>query len=211
MPLPAILASAVTQLIVSLVSSLLSDAAKSKLRSRSTRKSVRVALGAAIRSYASSGLRLGLVESLLARDSFLTEKAVADEIAELLLFRRQPDADLIAKRWKNRFQQVPSGVDFIHETGVLLDLIRNELKANPTFQPVFELQTLEAISQGSVVATEVLKKIDADLIELAKMVDGRFGALMKLCAAAVPPIRSLTRDFSSLIMEKNEDSWVALS
>src|SRR5437588_403480 len=76
-----------------------SDEIWSKLKSNPAKIALKRSLGAAIQRYATSPLRLDLARSLLARDGFLSQSLVAQELTQLIRFEREPNAEFIGAQW----------------------------------------------------------------------------------------------------------------
>jgi hypothetical protein len=87
----------------------------SKLRGDPNKNAIKHALRRAIQQYATSRLRLGLVSPLLQKKSFLNQPDVAKELALIVSFEREPDAELIGRKWKASIDNPPSGCDFTRE------------------------------------------------------------------------------------------------
>ncbi len=129
----------------------------SKLQGDPTKKALKKALGEALTRYVTSQPdRKVIAQPLLRPKSLLAEQGIASELAQVVKFVREPNTVLIGKRWLDELDDSPSWRDFTHEATVLIDYFRDELKATPTFAPVFEVARLDAIADHAEIATESL-------------------------------------------------------
>jgi hypothetical protein len=109
---------------------------------------------------------------------------------------------LIGRRWRDELDDPPSWRDFTREATLLVDYFRDELKATPTFAPVFEVTRLDAIAVHLEVSAESLASVEKLLGSLLSLMDSQFGTLAQTIAGASIGIREQIRDFSPYIAEK---------
>src|SRR6266581_1866675 len=102
-----------------IISVLISDGTQeviSKLQGDPTKKALKKALGQALSRYVmSQPERKVIARPLLRRKSLLAEKDIADELAQVVKFVREPNTLLIGKRWREELDHPPSWCDFTHE------------------------------------------------------------------------------------------------
>jgi len=177
----------------------------SKLQGDPTKKAIRKALGQALTRYViSQPERKGIAKPLLRRKSLLAEKDIADELAQVVRFVREPNALLIGRRWHDELDNPPAWCDFTHEAKVLIDYFTDELKATPTFAPVFEVAKLDAIAIHTKEAAESLVSIEDSLDLLISLLSSQFETFLQTTAGASHDIREHIRDFSDYIADKAE-------
>src|SRR5260221_13515937 len=166
-----------TQIADTIIGTLVGDSTQeliSKLQKSPTKKALKQALGEALTRYAESQpARRGIAEPLLRRKSLLAEKDIANELAQVVKFVRAPDVVLIGKRWRDELDNPPSGRDFTNEAQVLVKYFTDELKANPTFAPVFEVASLDFLVDYAEVSAESLASIEKHLDSLISLIDSR--------------------------------------
>jgi len=173
-----------------------------KIHGDPTKKAIKQALGAAIQRYATSDLRLDLARPLLQKDGFLTLPVVARELTQLLLFDREPNAELIGQQWKASMDDPPPWCDFTAEAKRLLEYLRIELRNTEVFRPVFNAKSLGAIAGHAATSAESLVGIEAQLADLTALMDTRLGDLSRTLGGASLPLRKQIRDYSRFIEEK---------
>ncbi len=175
----------------------------SKLQGDPTKKALKKALGEALTLYVTSQPERKIIaQPLLRRKSLLAEQDIANELAQVVKFVREPNTILIGKRWRDELDDPPPWRDFTSEAKVLVDYFRDELKATPTFAPVFEVARLDAIAAHAEIAAESLASVEKLLGSLLSLMDSQFGTLAQIIAGASIDIREHIRDFSSYIAEK---------
>src|SRR5947209_13044578 len=85
----------------------------SKLQGDPTKKALKKALGEALTRYVTSRPeRKVIAQPLLRRKSLLAEKDIADELAQVLKFVREPNALFIGNHWRDELENPPSWCDF---------------------------------------------------------------------------------------------------
>ena len=175
----------------------------SKLQGDPTKKALKKALGEALTRYVTSQPdRKVIAQPLLRSKSLLAEQDIASELAQVVKFVREPNTILIGKRWRDELDDPPPWRDFTHEAQLLVDYFRDELKATPTFAPVFEVARLDAIAAHAEIAAESLASVEKLLGSLLSLMDSQFGTLAQTIAGASFGIREHIRDFSLYIAEK---------
>jgi len=132
------------------------DEAWSKLKRDPAKTALRHALGAAIERYGTSQQRLDLARPLLEMDGFLTLPAVRNELAQLVRFEREPNAELIGQQWKASMDNPPPWCDFTSEAKRLLEYLQIELRNTGVFRPAFDAKSLDAIAARAAASTESL-------------------------------------------------------
>ncbi len=197
-----------TQIADTIIGTLAGDGTQelvSKLQGDPTKKALKKALGQALTRYVRRSLEHKVIaQPLLRRKSLLAEKDVADELAQVVKFVREPNTLFIGRRWREEFDHPPVWCDFAHEAQVLVDYFRDELKATPTFAPVFEVARLDALTGYAEVSTESLANIEKELSSLPPLLESQFGKLAQMIAGASLGIHEHICDFSLDIAEKTE-------
>lgn len=173
-----------------------------KLEGDRVQEAFKHALGAAIHQYGSKGSRLNLTKPLLQEDGPLTKPVVADELAKLVLFGQEPNAELIGNRWKAALIDPPQWRDFTFEANLLLDHLRSELRTTEVFSPVFDTESLDSIAADAAVSAESLTYIEAKLAGMNDMLDTKLGELFHIFSRASFNIRDHIFDYTLLIEEK---------
>lgn len=195
-----------TQIADTIIGTLTGDSTQeliSKLQGDPTKKALKKALGEALTRYVTSRPeRKVIAKPLLRRKSLLAEKAIADELAQILKFVREPNALFIGKRWRDELENPPLWCDFTSEAKVLIDYFTDALKATPTFAPVFEVARLDSLAVHAEVSAESLASIEKLLGSLLSLLNSQFEVLAQTIAGAAPGIREHIRDFSPYIAEK---------
>src|SRR6266567_3966311 len=176
-----------------------------KLKVDPAQTALRHALGAAIQRYATSQQRLYLARPLLEMDSFLTLPAVSNELAQLVRFEREPNAELIGQQWKASMDNPPPWCDFTSEAKRLLEYLQVELRSTEVFRPVFNAKSLDAIAASTTASTESLAHIEAELADLAQLLTTRFSDLSRSFVGASFNIREQIRDYTRFLQEKTHD------
>lgn len=177
----------------------------SKLKRDPARNALKQALGAAIRRYAQENLRLELVPPLLQQDGPLTEPSVAEELAQIVRFQRDPDYNRIGQNWRAYLDSPPPWCDFTFEAQRLVKFFQDELRETETFRPVFMLKTLDAIATSSATTVQSLSNIEAQLADLIALMSSRFETVMGYFSRALPGVRDEIRDYTWYIEEKTHD------
>jgi ATPase family associated with various cellular activities (AAA) len=195
-----------TQIADTIIGTLAADGTQeiiSQLQGNPTKKALKKALGEALTRYvASQPERKIIAEPLLRRKSLLAEKDIANELAQVVKFVRAPDVVLIGKRWHDELANPPSWRDFTNEAKLLIDYFTDELKATPTFAPVFEVATLDSLAAYAEVSAESLASIEKLLGSFISLIDSQFETLAQRFAGASTGVRERIRDFSLYITEK---------
>lgn len=176
----------------------------SKLQGDTAQRAFKQALGAAIQCYA-GGERLALARPLLEKDGVLTDPNVAQELAQIIRFEREPNAELIGERWKAALADPPRERNFTREAELLLGYLENELRGTSVFRPVFDAKSLDSIATNAVASAESLSNIETRLAALTGLMATRFGDLTRAFAGATFGIRDQIRDYTRLIEEKTHD------
>jgi hypothetical protein len=174
-----------------------------KLEGDPTHNAFKQALGSAIQRYATSGSRLDLAQPLLQKNSPLKEPDVAAELTQLIRFEREPNAELIGKRWKAALDNPPAWRNFAVEANLFLDYLKSELQNTAVFRPIFEAKSLAAIGTNTATSAESLANLEAQLSNLSNLLDARFGELIRAFAEASPGIRDQIYDYTRLIEDKS--------
>lgn len=177
----------------------------SKLQRDPVKIALKQALGAAIQRYATSPLRLDLARPLLEKDGFLTKPTVAQELTQLVRFEREPNAELIGQQWKAALDNPPPWCDFTYETKRLLEYLQIELRSTEVFRPVFDAKRLDAIAASGAASTESLAHLEAQLADLAQLMNTRLSDLIRIFAGASINLREQIRDYTRFINEKTHD------
>lgn len=181
------------------------NTAIARLQGDKVKAAFKLALGEAVQRYATSGTRFAIAEPLLRADGPLANDTVANELAQVLRFDREPNYQLIGDRWKAEIVEPPAWRDFTFEAQTLIRYIKEELQASEVFRPVFEEKALSAINENAATAGEVLGNIEDQIVELRHMMDSHFGELMWSFAGGWMDIHTQIRDFSWYIQEKTRD------
>ncbi len=177
-----------------------------KLKGDPAKKALKQALGVAIQHYATSGeLRLDLARPLLEKDGFLTLPAVAQELTQLVRFEREPNAELIGRQWKASMDDPPPWADFTYEAKRLLGYLEVELRSTEVFRPVFAAKSLDAIATSTATSATSLTHIEAQLADLAQLMNSGFNNLTRAFARASFNLREQIRDYTRFIQEKTHD------
>jgi hypothetical protein len=158
-------------------------------------------LGNAIRRYA-TGERLALSRPLLDPNGLLSDPQVAEELAQIIRFEREPSAEVIGQRWQAAMIEPPSERNFTTEARLLLDYLKDELRSTNVFRPVFDAKSLSAIATNAVASTESLVNIEAKLATLTELIAARFSDLTNAFAKASFGIKDQIRDYTHYIEEK---------
>src|SRR5690242_1440626 len=93
------------QAILSAIAKKVTDEAWARLQTDAAKTALKQAIGAAVSRYATGGTRLTLARPLLEAGGVLTDPAVAAELAQVVRFDREPDAELIGRKWKTALQE----------------------------------------------------------------------------------------------------------
>lgn len=200
-----IIAGSIIEALVGKVSEPVIQAGLSKLKGDKAKSAFKIALGEAIQRYATSGTRFSLVRPLLDPKGPLCDRSVVEELAYVLHFDREPNYKLIGDRWKASVQDPPSWRDFNDEAKILVKYLREELQASEVFGPVFDSKSLNAINVNVADVVKALGTIEEELDDLHKMMNARFGDLMRSFAGASYDINNQIRDFTWYVDEKTRD------
>ena len=178
-----------------------SDALLSKLKGDPTKKAFKRALGEAVQRYA-TGERLYLAAPLVSDPTFLSDSDVAKELSCLIGFEREPNAQLIAERWRIAIPDAPTIVDFTKEAQLLLSYLEQSLRITDVFRPVFEQKSLDAIATGTAISDEALSEIEHSLANLTNLINSAFGEMTRVFADATPNIQDHIADFTTFIEDR---------
>jgi len=160
-----------------------------RLKGDPAEKAFETALAAAVERYATRE-RLALAAPLLERDGVLSDEGVADEIAQVLLFAREPDPFVIAARWRESLGAFDSEVQLEQEAERLVALIAEELRRTDVFRPALDSRALDAIANNAAESAESLASIEDALAEVVDRL-AQIGDLMSSgYAAASAPLVS---------------------
>lgn len=195
-----------TQVADTIIGTLTDDGTQelvSKLQGDPTKRALKKALGQAlIRYIMSQPERKVIAQPLLRRKSLLAEKDIADELAQIVKFVREPNTLLIGRRWRDELDDPPPWCDFTNEAKVLVDYLTDELQAIPTFAPVFVMKRLDVIAVHAEVSAESLASVEKLIESLFSLIESQFKTLAQTFAGASIGIREPIRDFSPYIAEK---------
>lgn len=194
--------TAVAQAVVGALAGKVADGLLAKLRGDPAQNALKQALGAAIQRYA-TGERLLLARPLTRRDGPLSRPDVANEIAQLIHFEREPDYQLMGRRWREASDRRRPLDHFVAQAKLLMDYLEDELRRTAVFRPVFDSKALDAIAADAEVATEFLASIELQLEELIELIDTRFGELIAHIVNAPDKIRDQIYYFDRYVGEKS--------
>jgi hypothetical protein len=180
----------------------LTDKAAGKLRSEPAKQALRQALGAAIQRYATAGARLDLAAPLLRPNGPLAQPAVAEELAQIVRPDHEPNLTLIGDRWRAAVNDPPAWRDFTEEARLFVSYLQAEIRNTDVFRPVFDSRSLDAIASDAALSVEQLAAIDAQVSNLASLIDARLGEIVHAFNTAPYGIRDQIRDYSRYIEEK---------
>ncbi len=192
----------ITEGVVGALAEKLTDEVASKLRGEPAKQALRQAIGAAIQRYATSGARLDLAAPLLHPNGLLTQPAVAEELAQVIRPDHEPNLMLIGDRWRAALDESPTWRDFTEEARLFVSYLQAELRNTEVFRPVFDSRSLDEIASDAALSAERLATIEAQLTNLAGLIDARLGELVRTFNTAPYGIRDQIRDYSRYIEEK---------
>ncbi len=181
------------------------DETWTKIRSDAAKIALKGAFAASIQRYATSSLHLDLARPLLEMDGLLTLPAVAQELAQLVRFEREPNAEFIGQMWKASIDNPPPWCDFTAEARRLLDYLQVELRSTDVFRPVFDSKSLNALATSATPSAEPLAYMEGQLVDLAQLMDTRFNDLVHTYARSSLSLRDQIRDYTRFIQEKTRD------
>jgi len=183
------------------------DTVKEKLRKDPAKLAFRKALGAAIQRYATSQKMRStyLVAPLLEKGSFLELPAVTEELTHILRFDREPDAQLIGRKWRDAFDSPPAWCDFTHEAQTLITILAQELRTTDVFRPVFDAASLTAIAASTSISAQSLATIETQLAQMSTLMENHFGELARAFLGAAYDVHAHIRDYTPYINEKVRD------
>lgn len=194
--------SMIAEGIVGALAEKLTNEAAGKLRSEPAKQALRQAIGVAIQRYATAGARLELAAPLLRSDGPLTQPAVAEELARIVRPDHEPNLTLIGDRWRVALDKPPAWRDFTEEARLFVDYLRAEIRNTDVFRPVFDSRSFDAIAHTAALSNEHLAAIEAQVSNLASLIDARFGELSQSFNNATYGIREKIFDYSRYIEEK---------
>jgi hypothetical protein len=177
-----------------------------KLQKDPATTTLKQAIGSAITKYAFGNTRLVLASALIGEDTILADPLVEAELAQIVLFDREPNTELLGRKWKAALEQTTPiqwlNYDFSAEATLLLSHLRVELRGTSVFRPVFDAKTLDAIAADAQASAQSLGRIESDLDSLISLLNARFGELARAFANATPRIYEQIRDYTQYIAEK---------
>ncbi|NVM23034.1 MAG: hypothetical protein HWN68_14785 [Desulfobacterales bacterium] len=197
----SIVLSFVAEKVFSFLAGKVTDKIWSKIQGDPAQKAFKQALGHAIQRYA-VGERLATARPLLDKRGLLAAPDVAAELAQVISFEREPNAELIGERWKAAFLDPPKGWNFTEEASVFLGYLINELRGTDVFRPVFDAKSLAVIATSAAVSTESLQRIEEQLETLSELMAAGLGDLARAFAGSSVTIRDQIRDYTRFIEEK---------
>lgn len=141
-----------------------------KLQNRKTKYAFQLALSETIRRFSLIGSRDEITRPLLESGSPLMDMDVSKELSKVLRFGSEPDYNLIGSHWKAALDN-PAALwrDYSNESRLLIDLLKEELRANELFRPVFDSKSLHDINLEARVQTEALLRIEDKLTDLVNI------------------------------------------
>jgi hypothetical protein len=110
-------------------------------------------------------------------------------------FAREPDAEVIARRWRAALDEAPPGLDLVEEARTLLDYLRQELRASEVFRPVLDSQSLDAIADASTASAASLVALERQLATVVGLLSSGYRDLSLSFLRTPAPIRDSIRDF----------------
>jgi hypothetical protein len=200
MPVTILLAKAAEALGSALIGKAV-DEAYARLKGGSAQRAYRLAVGAAVRSYA-TGDRLALARPLISADGLLGRPEFTRELAQLVTFDRDPDLRLLGRLWAEAAPELARSHDLAHEAGVLVSHLEAELRKSDAFRPVIETRSLGALADGTDALQPALAAVERQLDDLNDLLGGRFGDLVASFSAAAPTIQSQIHNSADLIADK---------
>jgi hypothetical protein len=182
-----------------------------RLKGDPATKAFEAALAAAVERYATQE-RLALAAPLLERDGVLSDEAVAGELAQLLLFAREPDPSVIATRWHESLDAVDPGVRLEEEAERLVALLAEELRRTDVFRPALDSRAFDAIASDAASSAESLTAIEDALAEvvdrlaqIGDLMSSRYAAASAPLVGAPVTLRVHVRDETRHIADKTRD------
>ncbi len=103
-PIAALILTKVADAFIGALSGKVTDSLLSKLKGDPAKNAFKQAVGNAIQRYG-TGERLALARPL--KDGLLSMPVVADELAQIVCFEREPNAELIGRNWKTALESPP--------------------------------------------------------------------------------------------------------
>ncbi|MGY1631887.1 hypothetical protein ACI784_09310 [Geodermatophilus sp. SYSU D01186] len=200
--------------VEAVLSALLHSAASGvgRLRNRDPiSKALELALGRAIKDYATTDNGRAIAGPLLVENSFLTEPDVAEQIARVIQASGEPDFSLLGQRWEAALggSETFTAWDFASEAQVLVGYLRDELARLAPTQPILAIHAIGDVGDAVQVlhrdAVVSLSEIDSDLKDVYSQLTSLVTTVQNLGASllgATPDIRSHIYDQTSLIEEK---------
>jgi len=195
-----LLGFAADQFFGELISNATDDLYK-KLNGDPVKKAYKLALGNAIKRYA-TGDRIALARPLLGRKSILRDKDVVVELAKLLRFGHTPNPIVIAQKWQAEIKNPSKNEDFNENAKLFLMFLEEELRDSEVFRPAFEASDVHAIAFDARISTELQMSIEAHLEGISEILDNRLGELLNIFTLTSLNIREQIVDFSSYVAEK---------
>jgi hypothetical protein len=165
-------------------------------------KAFKEAVGNAVQRYMTSGTRFSISRPLLEQDGLFAKQVVADELAHLLQFDREPNYELVGSVWKSAVEDPPQWRNFTLEAELLIKYLREELMSSDVFGGIFQRKSLVSITENTKFSADTLQTIDQKLAELYELMDSRFGDLLRAFSSATTEIVNQIQDFTWYIQEK---------
>ena len=165
------------------------------------RQALVVALGRAIRQYATSDGRLEAARPLQKKRGFLTDPTVVSELAKVLSRDGAPDTALIGQRWRAAMKAPPPGRDFTRESAALLEFFREEaIRVEPLRSIIVAGNTDEIVISLAQLAQDVAKICEM-LTAIMDLPEGLGG----IAESLLPGVRTYLYDQTSLIAEHTRE------
>jgi hypothetical protein len=182
-----------------------------KLKGDPPKKAYQLALGNAIRRYASE-YREPLARPLLDKKGLLTDPEVNEELIKILRSDQIPNTQLIGTKWKAMINEPPKNQDLSKDAQLLVELLENELRNSDIYRSVFEAHDLHSIATDATISIESLENIEIQLDGLINILDSRLGFLINEFGRSSVSIRGQIRDYTYFIEEKTRNfigrKWV---
>jgi hypothetical protein len=179
------------------------DELYAKLKGPAGRRAYQQALAAALKRYA-VGEGLLLARPLLQENGLLSRPDIARELAQLVSFEREPDVELIGRRWKGVSSPHLAHHDFVHEAARLVEYLRAELRQTEVFGPVLEKKSLFAIETHTELSAASLADIERQIDRLSQFLETGFGTLVERFASTTHSLRSQIRYFDQIIDDRTD-------
>ena len=136
------------------------------------KSALKLALGLAIKEYATQDNAQVLAKALGGRNGILNQDDVAAEFARALVEDEPMDAELIGRVWRERIKDPSDKIDFTEEARKLIGHFLGQRRWVSDVRDILALRKIELTAEAAAALAAQAAAIEGDLAHLMRMLDG---------------------------------------